>query len=112
MLISEYYHVDYERSVHYIRGEIVYCECTCTLYFMFIVTERSRVMETVWKKYKRKGLAEMRPYMPGEDLTHISVSPEDDPLTDCGMIARNPLNYKDQWYVARKYFEDNFEESL
>jgi len=27
-----------------------------------------------------------------------------------GMIARNPENHKDQWYVARKYFEDNFEE--
>ena len=27
-----------------------------------------------------------------------------------GMVARNPQNHKDQWYVARKYFEDNFEE--
>ena len=62
-----------------------------------------------WKKYKRKGLSEMRPYVLGEDLTHISVSPEDDPPNDMGMIARNPKNHKDQWYVARKYFEDNLE---
>ena len=25
------------------------------------------------------------------------------------MIARNPKNHEDQWYVAKKYFEDNFE---
>jgi hypothetical protein len=62
-----------------------------------------------WKQYKRKGLSEMRPYVHGEDLTEISVSSEDDPLNDMGMIARNPQNHKDQWYVARKYFEDNLE---
>lgn len=26
------------------------------------------------------------------------------------MIARNPKNHEDQWLVAKKYFEDNFEE--
>ncbi len=25
------------------------------------------------------------------------------------MIARNPKNHKDQWLVAKKYFQDNFE---
>ncbi len=63
-----------------------------------------------WKQYKRKGLSEMRPYVKGEDLTGISVSKEDHPETDMGMIARNPDNHADQWYVARKYFEDNLEE--
>lgn len=63
-----------------------------------------------WNKYKRTNIAEMRYYVRGEDLSGISVSPEDDPETDMGMIARNPENHKDQWYVARKYFEDNFEE--
>lgn len=62
-----------------------------------------------WKQYKRKGLSEMRPYVLGEDLAGISVSPEDDPPTDMGMVARNPKNHKDQWYVARKYFEENLE---
>ena len=60
-------------------------------------------------KYRRTNIAEMRPYVPGEDLTDISVSKEDDPETDCGMVARNPKNHADQWYVARAYFEDNFE---
>ncbi len=62
-----------------------------------------------WKQYKRKGLSEMRPYVPGEDLTEISISPEDNPETDHGMIARNPTNHLDQWYVARAYFEANLE---
>jgi hypothetical protein len=51
----------------------------------------------------------MRPYIKGEDLSKISVSPTDNPETDMGMIARNPDNHYDQWYVARKYFEENLE---
>ena len=62
-----------------------------------------------FKQYKRKGLSEMRPYIKGEDLTGVSVSDTDNPETDMGMIARNPKNHVDQWYVARKYFEDNLE---
>lgn len=62
-----------------------------------------------WKQYRRTNIAEMRPYVPGEDLSGISVSDTDNPETDRGMIARNPKNHEDQWYVARKYFEDNFE---
>jgi hypothetical protein len=65
--------------------------------------------EQDWKKYRRTNIAEMRHYVEGEDLFNVSVSPEDNPATDKGMIARNPKNHKDQWYVARKYFEDNFE---
>jgi len=63
-----------------------------------------------FKKYRRTNIAEMRPYIHGEDLTGISVSEVDVPNLDMGMVARNPLNHKDQWYVARKYFKDNFEE--
>ena len=61
-----------------------------------------------FKKYTRTNIAEMRPYELGEDLIYISVSVEDNPPTDMGMVARNPKNHKDQWYVARKYFNDNF----
>lgn len=62
-----------------------------------------------FQQYRRKGLAEMRPYILGEDLRHISVSETDNPEVDLGMVARNPKNHEDQWYVARQYFEDNFE---
>jgi len=63
----------------------------------------------MWEQYKRKGLSEMRPYVKGEDLTNISVSAEDNPENDMGMIARNPDNHDDQWYVAREYFDKNLE---
>jgi len=64
-----------------------------------------------WKQYRRKDLFEMRPYEKGEDLYPISVSPEDDPVSDMGMIAKNPTNPADQWYVTRAYFEENLEEA-
>lgn len=63
-----------------------------------------------FKEYRRINIAEMRPYVKGEDMDNISVSDEDDPYNDGGMIARNIENHKDQWFVAKKYFEDNFEE--
>ena len=61
-----------------------------------------------FKKYRRVGLSEMRPYIVGENLSNISVNKEDNPEFG-GMIARNPKNHNDQWYVAKKYFEDNLE---
>ncbi len=64
---------------------------------------------TNWKTYKRKGITEMRPYHKGEDLSGVSVSEADNPETDMGMIARNSENHKDQWYVAREYFETHYE---
>ena len=63
-----------------------------------------------FKEYKRTNIAEMRDYIKGEDLSNISVSNTDNPEEDLGMVARNPKNHNDKWYVARKYFEDNFEE--
>ena len=62
----------------------------------------------MWKEYRKKGTTLMRPYIPGEDLTGISVSDVDTPELG-GMIAKSPANEKDQWYVAKQYFEDNYE---
>lgn len=71
-----------------------------------------------WAYYRRTGLSEMRPYVPGEDLTGISVSDPDKGLLAAaaesgenpgGYIARNPRNHADQWYVAQAYFDANFE---
>ena len=58
--------------------------------------------------YRKKALQPMRPYFPGEDLKGISVNSEDTPEIG-GMIAFNPMNPKDQWYIAKKYFEENYE---
>jgi hypothetical protein len=65
-----------------------------------------------WKRYRRKGNSEMRPYEPGEQLWGVSISAED--ATNGSpkpgdMIARNPSNHADQWLVAKAYFEQNLE---
>ena len=62
-----------------------------------------------FKKYQRKGLSEMRPYVSGEDLTDIGVGVGLVPISDMGMIARDPLKPADQWYVSRKQFEMYYE---
>lgn len=69
-------------------------------------------MNEEWKKYRRTGLSEMRPYVPGEDVSHVSISEADrnNGSPKAGdMIARNPKNHTDQWLVAEKYFRENLE---
>lgn len=65
-----------------------------------------------FKQYRRKQIAELRPYEPRELLDRVSISAPDkeagSPKTG-DMIARNPKNHDDQWLVAAKYFADNFE---
>jgi hypothetical protein len=66
-------------------------------------------------QYRRKQIAELRPYVPGEKLPDVSISSAD---RDAGspqagdMIARNPKNFDDQWLVAAQYFADNFEAAV
>jgi hypothetical protein len=63
-------------------------------------------------QYRRTQIAEMTPWVEGFDMDRVSVSAPD---KEAGspkagdMIARNPKNHEDQWLVAAKYFEDNFE---
>ena len=72
----------------------------------------------MFTQYKRKEVAELRPVTEDEINIHISpkisISSEDirnySPKTG-DMIARNPKNHKDQWLVAKQYFEDNFEKA-
>jgi len=66
----------------------------------------------MFQQYRRKQIAELRPYVAGEPLDAVSISAEDlkagsPKLGD--MIARNPKNHADQWLVAAQYFADNFE---
>ena len=67
---------------------------------------------TDFQQYRRTQIAELRPYVPGEDMVGVSISSPDleagsPKLGD--MIARNPKNHTDQWLVAAQYFADNFE---
>ncbi|MEJ1472145.1 MAG: hypothetical protein RPU59_13925 [Candidatus Sedimenticola sp. (ex Thyasira tokunagai)] len=61
-----------------------------------------------FKSYRKKNLQSMRPYVPGEDLTGVSVSDEDTP-EEGGMIAVNPGNTDDKWYIAKDFFNANYE---
>jgi hypothetical protein len=69
-----------------------------------------------FKQYRRTQIAEMRPYVEGEDLHKLPVLSISQVDFDNGspkagdMIARNPKNHIDQWLVAAQYFKDNFEE--
>jgi len=66
----------------------------------------------MFTQYRRKQIAELRPYVFGEDLQHVSISIEDSKNgspKEGDMIARNPKNHADQWLVAHQYFVDNFE---
>jgi len=69
--------------------------------------------EKPFTQYRRKQIAELRPYEPGEDMTGISVSGEDAKAGSPKLgdrIARNPANHADQWLVAEAYFLANFAE--
>lgn len=67
-----------------------------------------------FKEYRRKQIANLRPYEEGETLSDrvsISASDKEGGSPKVGdMIARNPKDHQDQWLVAAQYFEDNFEE--
>jgi hypothetical protein len=60
-----------------------------------------------WTPHARTGRVELRDYQPGEDLSSISVSDEDDPQPG-GKIARNPDNPEDQWYVSEEYYRSHY----
>jgi hypothetical protein len=66
----------------------------------------------IFTKYRRTQIAEMHPWVPGQNMDRVSISAPD---KEAGspkpgdMIARNPANHDDQWLVAAAYFSANFE---
>lgn len=70
-----------------------------------------RTVYPVFKKYRRKQIAEMADWEPGFDMAGVSVSEPDQAAGSPKMgdkIARNPKNPTDKWLVAAEYFADNF----
>ena len=65
-------------------------------------------MKTTIRTYRKQGTQRMRPYVPGEDLTNVSVSVEDTPEVG-GMIAIGADNDA-RWYVSKAFFEENYVE--
>ena len=70
-------------------------------------------MSNKFRKYRRTNVAEMRPYVEGEQIDgRVSISEadrENGSPNPGDMIARNPANHADQWLVAADYFAANFE---
>jgi len=68
--------------------------------------------DNAFKQFRHTQIAELRPYIKGEDLSRVSISAEDAAMgspKQGDMIARNPANHADQWLVSAKYFAANFE---
>ena len=66
--------------------------------------------------YRKTAVTWMRPWHPKESkVGDVSISTED--MNEAkgpgpyGMLACNPDNLNDLWYVARKYFEENYEDA-
>jgi len=61
---------------------------------------------------KKANPLEIEPWKPGQDMTHVSVSPEDakngSPKPG-DMIATNPDNADDKWLITAAYFAKNYE---
>ena len=76
------------------------------------LVEQTTMPTQGFRQYRRKQIAELRPYEPGENLEGVSVGAEDRKAGSPkwgDMIARNPKNHADQWLVSAKYFAANFE---
>ena len=70
----------------------------------------AETIKPTWDYYTKKAAQLMRDYVPGEDLTGVSVSDEDAPEAG-GMVAVNPDNPSDKWYVAKAFFRANYQYS-
>lgn len=59
--------------------------------------------------FRRIGTAQLRRYVPGEDISHVRVALGTGPVPISGWIARDPDNHSDQWFVTDRYFYKNFD---
>jgi hypothetical protein len=71
----------------------------------------STATTTEFKRYRRGGISELRPYVPGEQLSErVSISATDREAgspKEGDWIARNPDDHDDQWLVASQFFAKN-----
>lgn len=65
-----------------------------------------------FKQYRKKALGEARPYVPGEDLTGITVSDVDvakGSPKEGDMIMRQPHDHTDQWLIEGEQFKTTYD---
>jgi hypothetical protein len=63
--------------------------------------------EQIWTQHYQPESQEMRPYVPGEDLTGITVS-DGDSTEGGGWIARNKDDDSDRWFVPTLFYDANY----
>lgn len=68
---------------------------------------------TRYTLYRKTGKVEARPWIEGDDMSEISVSPKDaqngSPKTG-DWIARDPNDPEDMWLISEEFFHANYEE--
>lgn len=60
-----------------------------------------------WTNYLKNKPQQMRPYIPGEDMTNITVGEGDIPELG-GMVCKNSDDENDLWYISKKFFQNNY----
>lgn len=78
-------------------------------------TQRPDSVPAEYQPYRRVGLTWLRPYVDGESMDGISLSPADQtsghPKAG-GFIAINPENPLDRWYITADYVKQNLAQVL
>ena len=65
-----------------------------------------------FKNYQKVAIQPMRPYVDGENLSAQGVSVWDGDTPEVGgMVAINPKDSDDKWYVSKQFFEANYVEA-
>ena len=76
------------------------------------MTTQDHSVEDTFRQYRKKQIAEMRPYIDGEDKSKFTVG-ESDKMNGSpksgDFIARNPDNHADQWLVSASFVNSNYE---
>jgi hypothetical protein len=71
--------------------------------------KKKGVKVSKFKNYIKKTLQPLRPYIEGEDLKSQGISVRDGDTPEAGgMVAKNPKDPEDMWYMTKKFFEDNY----
>ena len=68
----------------------------------------SKIQDLRFKNYKKNNVQPMRPYEVGEDMTNINVDETTIPALG-GMIAIDPQNLSDRWYISPEFFAANYD---
>ena len=71
----------------------------------------SEQMDNRYKRHLKKTIQLIRPYEEGESLDDVSVWDGDTPEIGGG-IGINPKDESDQWYINKKFMEENYVEVI